>query len=355
MIELADPTVGPPCGGVPRVDEYAQLKRLITEQGLLDRQPRRYIVPAAALSLMLVVIAAGVILSSGSWWVLAWAAPAAFLFGQVGFVAHEAAHSQILRTSRGNYALSLVLFNLSLGGSRGWWANKHNIHHAQPNRIGTDPDIAGGVIATSESEAMRARGIARLVIRRQATAIWPLLCLGVLQIHIYSAGFLFNRRLRNAGCEAGLLLAHAVAYLGGLILLLGVCRGLLFALVHQMLLGAYLGAAFLPNHLGMPMLQPGEPMDFLGRQVRAARNLRANRVADYVFGALTCQIEHHLFPTMPRCNLRAAAPIVRRFCQERGIAYHETGVFDAYCEVHRYLASVVVPLRRQPASVCIEA
>ena len=155
----------------------------------------------------------------------------------------------------------------------------------------TTADIGGGPIATAESEAMRAGSLARLVMRRQATAIWPLLSLDVLQIHVYSAGFLFDRRLRNAGCEAGLLLAHAVAYLGGLILLLGVGRGLL---------------------------------------------------------------EHHLFPTMPRCNLRAAAPIVHRFCRDRGIVYHETGVLEAFGEVRRHLASVIVPLRRPAAPAGIK-
>lgn len=332
-----------------RPGDYAQLKRLVAQRGLLDRRPHRYVRPAVTLVVMLAVITTGASLMRGSWVVLAWAAPAAFLFGQVGFVAHEAAHNQILRTSRANYVLSLLLFNLSLGGSRGWWADKHNLHHAEPNRIGTDPDIAGGPIATSDREAGDARGLARLVIRRQATAIWPLLCLGVLQIHLYSAGFLVSRRLRNAGGEAALIVIHAAAYLGGLILLLGVLRGLAFVLVHQLLLGGYLGAAFLPNHLGRPMLEPDEAMGFLERQALTGRNLRANPFSDYVFGALSCQIEHHLFPTMPRFNLRAAAPIVRRFCEERGIAYHETGVRQAYGEVRRHLVAVARPLRRQPA------
>ncbi|HET9051480.1 MAG TPA: fatty acid desaturase, partial [Candidatus Dormibacteraeota bacterium] len=208
----------------------------------------------------LAAIVAGVVLTRDTWWLLAWSAPAALLFGQVGFMAHEACHNQVLRTSRGNYVLSVLLFNLGLGGSRGWWAKKHNAHHAQPNRIGFDPDITGGVIATSASEVLEARGTARVIMRRQAVAIWPLLCLGVLQIHLYSAAFLFDRSRRNARWEAGLLLAHAVVYVGGLVLLAGVERGLLFALVHQMLLGAYLGAAFLPNHLGMRMLEPDESL-----------------------------------------------------------------------------------------------
>ena len=301
------------------------------------------------LASLLVAVVAGVVIARDSWWLLAWTVPAALLFGQVGFIAHEACHNQVLRTSRGNYVLSVLLFNLALGGSRGWWAKKHNAHHAQPNRIGVDPDITGGVIATSASEALEARGARRIIMGRQADAIWPLLCLGVLQIHLYSAGFLFARSRRNARWEASLLVAHVVAYVGGLVLLAGVERGLVFALVHQMLLGAYLGAAFLPNHLGMRMLEADESLDFLRRQVLTARNLRAGTVSDWLFGDLACQIEHHLFPTMPRSNLRPASAIVGRFCRERGIAYHETGTLAAFGEVRRYLASVVAPPRPQPA------
>ena len=293
--------------------------------------------------------AAGVIVMRSTWWVFVWTVPAALLFGQIGFIAHEACHNQVLHASRGNYVLSLLLFNLGLGGSRGWWWNKHNAHHAHPNRIGVDPDITGGVIATSRREASEARGMARLVIRRQAVAIWPLLSLGVLQIHVYSGGFLFDRRLRHARWEAALLLAHAAAYLGCLVVVLGLERGLLFALAHRMLLGVYLGGAFLANHLGMPMLEGDESMDFLRRQVLTARNLRAGPLSDWLFGDLACQIEHHLFPTMPRYNLRPASHLVRTFCEDRGIPYHETGVLAAFGEVRRHLASVVAPPRPQPA------
>lgn len=330
-------------------DDYGELKRLVTANGLLERRPLRYLVNATCLVAAFVVVIAGMLISRDSWWVLAWSLPAAFLFGQLGFLAHEASHNQILRTSRGNYVLSVLLFNLSLGGSRGWWAGKHNIHHAQPNRLGVDPDICGGVIATSCGEAMEARGITRGIMRRQAGAIWPLLTLGVIQIHVYSAGFVFNRRLRNQGFEAALFLAHYVAYLGGLILILGIGRGLLFALVHQLLLGFYLGGAFLPNHLGMTMLEADEPMGYLQRQVLTARNLRTGPVLAYVFGALSFQIEHHLFPTMPRFNLRAASSIVSGFCRDRGIAYHETGVVAGFGEVHRHLRTVVVSLQGRAA------
>ena len=73
------------------------------------------------------------------------------------------------------------------------------------------------------------------------------------------------------------------------------------------------------------------------RQVLTARNIRPGWVTDYLFGALSCQIEHHLFPAMPRYSLRKAEVIVREFCRENGIPYHETGIGLAYWEVGRQL------------------
>ncbi len=178
------------------------------------------------------------------------------------------------------------------------------------------------------------------MIRHQGGTIAPLLSLSALQIRAYSAIFIKARSLRHPLAELALFGVHYTLYFGVLILTLGVGGGLLFAAVHQLLLGLYLGGAFLPNHCGMTVLKPGDQMDFLPRQVITARNLRASRVTDYFFGPLGCQIEHHLFPAMPRHNLREAGPIVRRVCEEQGIAYYETSPWEAFCQVYRHLRAV---------------
>jgi fatty acid desaturase len=331
-------------------DEYAQLKKLIANRGLLIRKPSRYIAIAIDLALMWGIVFLALLLLHDSWWSLFLAFPAAFLYGQFGFLAHEATHNQILKGSKTNYALSLFLFNFVLGGSRGWWADKHNAHHAQPNRLGTDPDIEGGPIAITNIQTAGAHGVSRTIMRRQANAIWPLLSLSAIQIRLYSSGFLWGRRARNTAVEAALFVIHQIVYMGGLILILGPGKGVLFALAHQMLLGVYLGSVFLPNHTGMPTLEAGEKMDFLHRQVLTARDMRANCITDFMFGALSCQIEHHLFPTMSRYGLRKAAVIVREFCQEHDISYHETGVWEAYAEVYRHLRTVARSMITAPAA-----
>ena len=333
--------VAPPCAIVmKRSDPYVELKRVIVGRGLLARSPRRQILPSAGHALLLAAVVVGIAFTRGSWWVLLLTAPAALLFGQIGFLAHDATHNQILNTSRANYILSVLLFNLCLGGSRGWWAERHNTHHAQPNRLGVDPDIEGGVIAVSDRQARESRGFVRFMIRHQGSTIAPLLSLSALQIRAYSALFIKARSLRNPRAELALFGVHYALYFTGLIFVLGVGGGLLFAAVHQLLLGLYLGGAFLPNHFGMTVLMPGDQMDFLPRQVVTSRNLRAGRVTDYFFGPLGCQIEHHLFPAMPRHNLRAAGPIVRQVCAEQGILYRETSPWEAFGQVYRHLRTV---------------
>ncbi len=99
----------------------------------------------------------------------------------------------------------------------------------------------------------------------------------------------------------------------------------MFIAVHQALWGVYMGCSFAPNHKGMPMLATGHTLDFLRKQVLTSRNVRGGRVVDFALGGLNYQIEHHLFPSMPRPNLRHAQAIVQEFCVRHGISYTECG------------------------------
>ena len=74
-------------------------------------------------------------------------------------------------------------------------------------------------------------------------------------------------------------------------------------------------------------------MDFQGRQVLTSRNVIAHSITDFWYGGLKYQIEHHLFPRMPRNKLREAQPIIRGFCRDHSIAYHETSVLQSYREI----------------------
>jgi fatty acid desaturase len=111
-------------------------------------------------------------------------------------------------------------------------------------------------------------------------------------------------------------------------------------MVQQGLLGLYLGSSFAPNHKGMAVLDADDRRDFLRRQVLTSRNVRGGVLIDLVLGGLNYQIEHHLFPNMPRSNLRRAQPIIRQFCQENGLPYGETSLLGSYTQVLRHLHTI---------------
>ena len=122
-------------------------------------------------------------------------------------------------------------------------------------------------------------------------------------------------------------------------------RAIAFIAVQQGLFDVYLGCAFAPNHKGMPVLGEQDQLDFLRRQVLTSRNVTGGWPVETLLGGLNYQIEHHLFPSMPRPSLRHAQQPVRAFCESRGIAYHQTSLIASYAQVLRHLHTVGGPLR----------
>lgn len=332
-------------GSHRRASDYTELKRLVRLRGLLDKQPGYYACHLLLMSVMLVLSLGTLFVTESLPLQLLNAVFLAFVFTQIAFVAHDAGHRQIAQSTRKNDIISLLLGNLVLGLSRGWWVKKHNQHHANPNQEGLDPDIDIPVLAFSEEQARHKRGLARVVVKYQAYLFFPLLLVEAFYLLMHSAQFLLRKGVKKYFLvELVLLATHVAGYLGLLLYLLGFWRAMLFIVIHRALFGLFLGAVFAPNHKGMLMLDENSQIDFLRRQVLTARNLKAHPVTDFLFGPLSCQVEHHLFPNMPRKNLRAAEKIVKEFCRERGITHHATSVLHSYREVLRHLRRVSAQL-----------
>jgi fatty acid desaturase len=343
-------TAGPTPPRAGRWSQYTRLSRQIKQAGLLDRRHGYY---AAKLSLNLALLAAGgaaFVALEDSWWQLLTAAYLAAVFTQIAFVGHDAGHRQIFRSRRANDLVGLVHANLLVGISFGWWVPKHDRHHSNPNHEDLDPDIGIAALAFTADQATSKHGLVRLIARYQAWLFFPLLLLEAAQLHVASAKAILHGRGRATLLEALLLLVHVVGYVSALVLVLSPLRAVLFLLIQQGLFGLYLGCSFAPNHKGMPTLADGEELDFLRRQVLTSRNVRGSRLVDFLLGGLNYQIEHHLFPSMPRPNLRRAQPLVRAFCTQHDLPYTEATMFGSYAEALRHLHTVAAPLRPAQAA-----
>ena len=319
--------------------DYRLLADRIRGAGLLDRRPAAYIVRMALTFAAFVAGWAALFAVGNSWASLGVAILLAFIFTQIDFVAHDAGHQQIFKSRRANHAAGLVAGNLLTGLSFGWWVPKHMAHHAHPNVLGQDPDIGAGVLALSftTDTARSRRGAGRLLARYQAWLFFPLLLLEGAGLHISGVDSLVRRRDRSAAIEGLLIAAHTALYLTAVLYVLSPLRALAFVAVQQGVFGLYLGCSFAPNHKGMPILEDDSDMEFTWRQIITSRNVAGGRFISFLLGGLNFQIEHHLFPTMPRSNLARAQGIVRAYCAERDIVYNEDRLVGSYRQALRYL------------------
>jgi fatty acid desaturase len=323
-----------------RGSEYAQLSRQIKQSGLLERRPRYYLWKIAITAVLLAAGWTAFVLLGNTWWQLAVAAFLAIMFTQVGFLGHDAGHRQIFGSRRSNYVLGILLGNLGIGLSYGWWVSKHNRHHAHPNTEGEDPDIMLSVLAFTSTQARASQGVARLAFRFQGYLFFPMLLLEAVSLHSSSIRALTSRGARFRAWEVTLLAIHAAGYLTVVFLVLSPVKAVVFILVQQALFGLYLGSSFAPNHKGMPILDAADQTDFLRRQVLTSRNVRGGWLTDLALGGLNYQIEHHLFPSMPRPNLQHAQNLVAAFCQQQDLPYCETSLVGSYAQALRYLNAV---------------
>jgi fatty acid desaturase len=341
-------TAGPTPSPTARWSEFTKLSRQVKQAGLLDRR-HGYYAAKVVLNLVLLVAGGAAFAALGdSWWQLLTAAYLAVVFTQLAFVGHDSGHRQIFRRRHANNLVGLVHANLLVGISFGWWVPKHDRHHSNPNHEDLDPDLDIPSLAFTAGQARDKRGLARVVARYQAFLFFPLLLLEAAQLHVASAKAIVRGTGRATVVEALLLLLHLVGYVTALVLVLSPVQAVAFVLVQQGLFGLYLGCAFAPNHKGMPTLTEAEELDFLRSQVLTSRNVRGSRPVDFLLGGLNYQIEHHLFPNMPRPNLRRAQPLVRAFCAQHGLPYVEASLFGSYAEALRHLHSVGAPLRPAP-------
>ncbi len=325
-------------------NDFADLARLVRREGLLDRRYGYYAVKISLTLLALVGGCVAFVLLGDSWWQLASAVFFAVMFAQIAFLGHDAGHNQIFRTGRANDRIGYA-FGGIVGISYGWWMGKHTRHHANPNHEDDDPDIDIPLLAFTRRQSGEKSGFVRWTTKHQAALFFPLLLLEGLSLHWASIQAVWHGDVKARRLEAVLLVAHLGIYLGAVFLVMSPPVAVAFIAVHQGLWGVYMGCSFAPGHKGMPTYTDKTKVDFLRKQVLTSRNVRGGPWVDFALGGLNYQIEHHLFPSMPRVNLRRAQPLVRDFCATHEIDYAQCGLMTTYRHVLLHLRDVSAPLR----------
>lgn len=304
---------------------------------------------------------------------------AALLLGlfwqQCGWLAHDFLHHQVFKNRKYGDMAGLIIGNLWQGFSVTWWKNKHNGHHAVPNLHSTsaatqdgDPDIdTMPLLAWSLKQAQSLRELdangqdskfTKFAIKYQAYTYFPILFLARLSWlnESMKTAFQYGASTENAKLE---LERKGLAYpISEKVLLLmfhawvfAVSTGFgqwsipyscAFYLLHTCSSGLFLALVFGLGHNGMATYDAETRPDFWKLQVTTTRNITGGHgipqfFVDWLCGGLQYQVDHHLFPMMPRHHLAKCHDLVESFCKEWGVTYHETDLVDGTVEVLEHL------------------
>ena len=146
--------------------DFTELAARIQRAGLMRRRYGYYWAKLVLLPLSIVVACVVFVWIGDTWWQLFTAVVFGVLFTQVAFLGHDAAHRQIFVSGRWNDWISLIIGDLFIGMSYGWWRHKHTRHHANPNKEGVDPDLER--FGTSDPAPTK---VGNLIVRAQDEGI----------------------------------------------------------------------------------------------------------------------------------------------------------------------------------------
>jgi fatty acid desaturase len=334
-----------PRGLANPTSDFASLLASVKDAGLLERRRRFYILTFLAITVAMGATWVGFVFLHNTWYELLIAAVVGVLLTQIAFLAHETSHRQVFESGKVNDYAGRILCDLFVGISYSWWMNKHSRHHASPNTIDKDPDIEPDFIVFQEKHVRQLRGISAIVVKRQGWIFFPALTLEGLNLHYQAFRTVFSRgRVDARALEIVLLLVRNIGYLAVVFTFLPVGVAFAFLGVQMAVFGVYMGASFAPNHKGMPHVPKDAKLDFLRRQVMTSRNVHGLGMTTFM-GGLNYQVEHHLFPSMPRPYLKRASGMVREYCAERDIAYTSASLLESYGIVIAYLNRVGLTAR----------
>jgi len=273
-------------------------------------------------------------------------------YQQLGWLGHDACHHGLTSNRKLNNFLGYIFGNVLSGYSVNWWKDRHNTHHAITNVLDSDPDIDNlPLFVWSEHDIPRAAtwtGLARSILPYQHYYFVPWTSTLKLIWCLQSVIFLqqpevHNRSyLKSLPAEKATIVLHWVILAYVLSLMPSFGAGLLFFLISEFIGGAGIALIVFMNHYACEQLpkSEGKEADFLELQLHGTKNVNPGIFMDWFAGGLNYQVEHHLFPTIPRHNLSKVKPVVEAFCKEYELPYMSFSYGECLTSVLKRLETV---------------
>jgi len=357
---------------------YRDLRAKLVMMGMFKSNPWYYVYKCST-NMMLWATALAMVAFSDSMYIhIASALLLGLFWQQCGWLAHDFLHHQVFQKRKYGDLCGIFWGDLMQGYSMQWWKNKHNGHHAVPNLQNStaesqdgDPDMdTMPLLAWSLKQAQSFRELnkdgadsafVRFMIKWQAFTYFPILLLARISWlnESIKTVFGFGGSSANAALEMklkglqypklekyGLILHHswvlaASTGFGKFGFFYSIC----YFLISTCSCGLFLALVFGLGHNGMETYDAVSRPDFWKLQVTTSRNITGGHgipqaFVDWLCGGLQYQVDHHLFPMMPRHNLKKTHVLVESFCKDWGVTYHEADLVNGTIEVLQHLSKV---------------
>jgi len=254
-------------------------------------------------------------------------------------ISHDGCHGSYSKKHRISYLARLGMD--VMGGSSLVWYMQHNVgHHPHSNKFGQleshekdfDPDTRSGIPLLRFTPFSPWKPWHRF----QHLYIWLLFSVVTARWFVNDFRSVGRRKYQNMDFFEiskfdlyTLYVTKAVFFLYAIaipVYLHGVATVLIIDAIYVAVTSYYFVLMFNVNHLtdDSHFVQDSSPTrDWATLQVLTATNFCTDSMFwNWISGSLNLQIEHHLFPGICHTKLRYIQPIVKKTCEEYGIAYH---------------------------------
>ena len=300
---------------------------------------------------------------------LGWYATSGFFLGcfwhQLVFTAHDSGHMGITHHFHVDSVIGIIIADYLGGLSLGWWKRNHNVHHIVTNAPEHDPDIEHmpffaishrfltSLRSTYYERIMTFDAFANFMLRYQNYLYYPILLFGRFNLYRLSWEYL----LCGQAPKKGPAWWHRWFEMGGQVFFwywfgYGVVyrsipdwgSRLIFILISHMVT-APLHVQITLSHFAMSTADLGVNESFPQKMLRTTMDVDCPTWLDFFHGGLQFQAIHHLYPRIPRHNLRRTQKLVMEFCRDTGIPYAVFTFYDGNKEVIGKLGDVAKQVR----------
>ncbi|KAL4960676.1 fatty acid desaturase [Aspergillus stella-maris] len=339
---------------------YRELNKRIEAEGLYNCNYFSYFIEACRYTLF-----AGLsyFFLRTQWYMLS-----AFFLGcfwhQLVFTAHDAGHIGITHRYHVDSTIGMFVADYLGGLSLGWWKRSHNVHHIVTNEPEHDPDIEhmpffaithrffDSLRSTYYDRIMYFDAFSNFMLKYQNYLYYPILLFGRFNLYRLSWEYL----ILGQGPRKGPAWWHRWFEITGQIFFwtwfgYGVLGSLpTWGTVFNYLLISHMVTApvhvqITLSHFAMSTADLGEHESFPQKMLRTTMDVDCPTWLDFFHGGLQFQAIHHLYPRIPRHNLRRTQKLVLEFCQDTGIPYALFTFTDGNKEVIGKLGDVAKQVR----------